>query len=104
MPMDIDLLSERPGFHPVDLEADAGNEDAFHGTPRLHSDLEEKVGQDTAGNLLVGMEQNQVRKALLPDFLLHGQERMETNQELLKMQCLKGGSAGGRSLALLSRR
>ena len=64
MLMDSDLLSERPGFHPVCLDDDAVNEDAFDGTPGLRSDLEKEVGHDTAGNLLVGMEQDQVREAL----------------------------------------
>ena len=40
MPMDTVLLSERPGFHPVCLDDDAVNEEAFDGTPVLHSDLE----------------------------------------------------------------
>ena len=79
MPMDSDLLSERPGFHPVCLEDDAVNDEAFVGTPGLHSDLEKEVGHDTAGDLLDGIEQNQVREALLPDFLLPVRDRMETN-------------------------
>ena len=87
--MDSDLLSERPGFYPVCLDDDAVNEDAFDGTPGLHSDLEKEVGHDTAGDLLDGIEQDQVREALLPDFLLPVRERMETNQELAQMQCLK---------------
>ena len=89
MLMDSDLLSERPGFHPVCLEDDILNDDAFDGTPGLHSDLEKEVGHDTAGDLLDGIEQDQVREALLPDFLLPVRERMETNQELVQMQCLK---------------
>ena len=87
--MDSDLLSERPGFYPVCLDDDAVNEGAFDGTPGLHSDLEKEVGHDTAGALLDGIEQDQVREALLPDFLLPVRERMETNQELAQMQCLK---------------
>ena len=45
------------------------------------------MGHDTAGDLLDGFEQNQVREALLPDFLLPVRERMETNPELIQMQC-----------------
>ena len=55
MPMDSDLLSERPGFHPVCLDDDAVNDDEFDGTPGLHSDLEKEVGHDTAGVLLDGI-------------------------------------------------
>ena len=87
--MDTDLLSERPGFHRVCLEEDAVNDEAFDGTLGLHSDLEKEVGHDTAGDLLDGIEQDQVREALLPDFLLPVRERMETNPELVQMQCLK---------------
>ena len=89
MPMDSDLLSERPGFYPVCLDNDEVNEDAFDGTPGLHNDLEKEVGHDTAGDLLDGIEQDQVRETLLPDFLLPARERMETNQELVQMQRLK---------------
>ena len=103
MPMDTDLLSERPGFHPVCLEDDAVNDDEFDGTPGLHSDLEEVVGHCTAGDLLDGIEQDQVRETLLPHFLLPVRERMDqpgANTNAV----LEGGSAGAGSLALLSRR
>ena len=80
------LLSTPPGEEPDWEAGDAVNEAAFVGTPGLRGDLEQEVGPATAGAVLKGIEQQQVREALLPAFLLPVRERPETNQELAQMQ------------------
>ncbi len=84
-----DLLSTPPGDEPDWEVGDAVNEAAFVGTPDLRADLEQEVGPATAGALLGGIEQQQVREALLPTFLLPVRERPETNQALAQMQRMK---------------
>ena len=55
-------LEEEPDWQ----EEDEVEEDAFVGTSGLFDDLERPVGPETAGALLEGFEQQQVREALLP--------------------------------------
>ena len=68
---------------------EAVNEAAFVGAPGLGSNLEQEVGAATAGALLDGIEQQEVREALLPTFLRNVRERPETNQELAEMHRMK---------------
>lgn len=64
-----DLLSELPGEEPDWSNGDHVNEDAFDGTQELHNGLEQCVDTETAGAMLEGIERQQLREAVLLEFL-----------------------------------
>ena len=83
------LFSTPPGLKPDWRDGDKIDETAFDVTEALRDDLEKEMGPATAGALLGGMEQQEVREALLPAFLLPVPERPEINEEMANMQRLK---------------
>ena len=80
------LFSTPPGLKPDWRDGDKIDETAFDVTEALRDDLEKEMGPATAGALLGGMEQQEVREALLPAFLLPVPERPEINKEMADMQ------------------
>ena len=64
-----DLLSELPGEEPDWSNGDHVNEDAFDGTQEFHNGLEQRVDTETAGAMLEGIERQQLREAVLLEFL-----------------------------------
>ena len=85
-----DLLSELPGEEPDWSNGDHVNEDAFDGTQELHNGLEQCVDTETAGAMLEGIERQQLREAVLLEFLrpVQGSEGA-ISRELSETQALK---------------
>ena len=70
-----------PRFEPDWGDGDTMDETEFDGRQALRHDLEKEMGPATAGALLGGMEQEEVREALLP--------ALSASEEMANMQRLK---------------